>query len=357
MCGFNLASLRPVLVVASSLIVCGCGSIGSEPYPDVSSAMGDDDAATGASAPSVQVDDLGTIIAEGQTIAHAFSLKNDTGRILRILKASASTPCCSSIGPLPATIPAGGEARVPVELRPGHQSGLKRVRFSIETDDARRPTSEFVLDARLIPDWEFKPAPDDRSSFPIGEKGTRKFRFVSRRRGDKDSVFPSAKVVSPLILVASAPMDVHGDLDLIAEVGGEVVVEVPKATSRGLGRGEIVFRWPDGSSKVETISWDVLPRLRAVPPGLTIRHSGRPSEVRIRITSDDRPFRVAKVESPLLVGRVDPPTEPNRVHDLVLTLDAARAESAGGVHDLVITTDHPEQPVAKVAVLVVPFSP
>ena len=67
-------------------------------------------------------DDLGTILADGQGVHHDFTVRNTTGRPIRLLKGEALTPCCSSIGPIPESIPPEGTARIPAVWKAGLQS-------------------------------------------------------------------------------------------------------------------------------------------------------------------------------------------------------------------------------------------
>jgi len=63
--------------------------------------------------------DFGSVLSRGQTLNHEFVLRNPTDRTIKLLKAEALTPCCSAVGPLPPSIPPGGEVKVPTVLSLG----------------------------------------------------------------------------------------------------------------------------------------------------------------------------------------------------------------------------------------------
>ncbi len=85
---------------------------------------------------------LGAMIADDQTLRHTFVLANPWDRDVRILQASALSPCCSTIDPTATMIPRHSNLPVPVTFRPGFQAGRRRIDFLIATDapDAERVT-------------------------------------------------------------------------------------------------------------------------------------------------------------------------------------------------------------------------
>lgn len=87
----------------------------------------------------IAVDDLGTILSDGQSVHHDFTVRNTTDHAIRLLKGEALTPCCSAITRLPESIPPGGDVKVPVVLEAGGQTGVQTLVFVLSTDDPRQP--------------------------------------------------------------------------------------------------------------------------------------------------------------------------------------------------------------------------
>ena len=277
---------------------------------------------------------------------------------MRLIKVEATTPCCSAAGPVPESIPPGGKVELSTTFRVGSETGRKRVGFLVLTDDPNRPTHTLSLTADLYSEWELKLSGSDPGRFPVGRGGELSFDVVSRRRGDEG---------------LNPPGSVEADEPLGAELGGpraddrpngiteavqRLVVKIPPCEEPGARRAAVVFRWADGTTRTFDVAWEVVPRLRATPSGLVVKRSDEPSTAKVRVGSDGRPFRVLNVAGELLGAEALLPPGAARDHVLVLTIDPSRCSSGeGGVREVTITTDHPDQPVVKVSVLVLPTSP
>ena len=82
---------------------------------------------------------------------------------------------------------------------------------------------------------------------------------------------------------------------------------------------------------------------------LVVKRSRQPIEMTVRVASEDRPVRIIEVEGPLAKAFALS-AEASRVHSLHLVLDTSKA-NRNGICDIKITTDHPEQAVVTVALL------
>jgi hypothetical protein len=99
----------------------------------------------------------------------------------------------------------------------------------------------------------------------------------------------------------------------------------------------------------------VRPSLTVVPSGLVIHANSEMSEHRITVLCNDRPFRIRKVlGSPLVDAREFAGREGKR-QDLNLKLDLRRAPRNRAVN-IVIETDHSDQPTVSLSVLVLEAS-
>ncbi len=301
-----------------------------------------------------QEHDLGVILADGQVLRREFTLKNPTGVPIHLVRATALTPCCSAIGPLPPEIPPRAEVNVPVILKPGYQSGLKGVRFAVETDDKDQPLRTLALRVRLLSAWEVEPLAGSLKSLPLGHGGKRGFRLTARRKGMHGRSLPDGvSAASALSIAYDGEASRKTGEDGLIEASRDVVVTVAPSKQPGIEHSEIVFCWGGVQKEAYSLTWEVRPGLTASPSGLVVRSSGEPIEQRVVITSDGPPFRVERVIGPPLLARVDLPGGAATMQNLVLRLDTSRAPSERAV-DLTVETDHPFQTAVSVSVLVVP---
>ena len=346
----RFVSFRFVMILAA-----GCS--GSSPEPDLSPILNEPAEATrGPVDPAAQEFDLGPVLARGQEIRHEFTLTNPTDRPVRLLRATAFTPCCSAVGPLPRSIPPGGTVKVPVVYRPGLQSGPRRVAFSVETDGLNRPAHWLALTARLFPEWAIIPSDENPRSFPLGSGGKFTFRIVCRARGGEGLTLPTTiEAAEPLQLAppgATRVTEQEGGLD---ETDRTIEVLVPPGAAIGLNRGVLSFRWSDGRTSNHEVVWEVIPRLQAFPSVLVFKSTDVPTTASVRVVSDGRPFRILKVTGALLGDGLAIPAGSSRRHGLLLPIEPSRTTGSAQGDDITITTDHPDQPVVTVGVSL--FSP
>ena len=140
----------------------------------------------------------------------------------------------------------------------------------------------------------------------------------------------------------------------IIEVARDLEVTIPANSKPGAGRGAVVLETDDTPDRMLDIEWTVSPHLRVSPSGLVISSlggNGGSCRRSVIIQSDGHPFRWTTVSGPRLLGRADPPHVAASSHRLELTFDTtARADRE--VFDVRIETDHPEQPVVLLGVLI-----
>jgi hypothetical protein len=338
-------------------VTSGCSASSQEPEPSPAAILRNDaDAADHPSLASThQEHDFGPVLAHGQTLRHEFTFSNPDPTSLRLLGAKAYTPCCSAIGPLPESIAPHGDARIPVLLKAGRRTGRSRVEFAVQTDSAQRPLRMLALRALLVAEWEMREVGEASGFVPAGQCGKRTFRIVCHRRDDQGRDAPDFVDVSrPLSArFVGAPVETPRGDGLI-ETARDVEVTLPATTEPGQHRGELLIRWADDLIERHLFAWQVVPRIRAAPSGLTVKLSEDATRS-VVLTSDDRPFRIIEVSGPLVAGSFRPPEGSARVHRIRLTLDLKKPHEASA-SDIRFTTDHPEQSNVTVSVLVMPGS-
>lgn len=296
--------------------------------------------------------DFGRVLARGQTLQHDFVIKNRSPRPVRLAGVTSSRPCCSEIGPVPESIPPGGEVPLRLGLRPGYQYGRRGVTFTVGTDDPERPIRSFILTATLLPEIEVR-GEDVDAPLPVGAAGRRVIQIICRRQDGDGRDAPSwAKAAGPLNASFLGPASVATFPGGVVEATRVVEVSIPADSGVGQRRGELLLRWEDGREWRHTLTWRVTPRIIASPPGFVLESSTGRKDLRAILRSSDRAFRVLKVYG-LPVAGSKYGQEPREVQQVDLTLDPGLARSAAA-HDVWIETDHPDQPTIMLSVLVPP---
>ncbi|MGC8642605.1 MAG: DUF1573 domain-containing protein [Isosphaeraceae bacterium] len=298
--------------------------------------------------------DLGPVISNREQHRHEFTVTNPGSRPVRLLSGLPLTPCCSAMGPLPTVIPPGGRARIPVVFSARHQSGRKQFTFLVGTDAGPAPIS-LVLSADLVSAWDLQGPVDSGLACRVNRPQEWSLRLVCRRDGAEGLGPPESVAAStPLSAEFVGPPRVIRAAGRMVEVFRNVRLKAPSCDSPGWRRGEITFFWPDGGREEAPVSWAVTPAITVSPTGLVLQPSRGPLGATVRLRSDDLPFRVLKVLSPLLKTPFKVPTGPKRkTHRLEIALDPAETHSAGS-SDLTIITDHPDQSRVVVSVVVPP---
>lgn len=297
--------------------------------------------------------DFGPVLARGQTLRHEFTLTNPSGRPLKVLVVEALTPCCSTVESAPATIPPGGSARLAVTLNPGFRSGRKRARFAYRTDDDPSTVRELTLVAELFPEVDDALDEGSDATVPLRRAGRQSIRFAffekdREGRGEPDSV----EATPPLSARFVGPAEARSLGAGIVRTTRVVEVGLPAEDGPGGRRGRVTLHWPDGKSWERAIEWNVVPRIVAHPPALTLR-PGQGATFKVVLKAEDRPFRVRRIDGPILPDKFLAPGEPSRTQVLEIPLDPAKVSKAGVV-DLAIETDHPDQARVVVSVLILP---
>ena len=300
-----------------------------------------------------RVNDIGLVLGNQRTLSYIYKLENGSDRTLRLTGAQAMTPCCSSIGPLPRSpILPGQVALVPVSFKTGGEPGNRRLEFLVRTDSPTTPTLPLVLTATCYDDWEMIPS-DGVSRFTLkpGHAGKRSYRIVSRRlevKGPPPRVVGSDPSITPLFE--------PGEVETISpegfvEMARRLVVDIPATAEPGLKRAQVVLGVDDARTRSFDVEWFVAPCLTVSPSGLVIEREDGLTSRTIVLLSDERPFRVVGLSGPHLVGQFAPPAEARTKHRIELQFDTS-GTGEREAFDICIKTDHPDQTVVNLGVLV-----
>lgn len=240
------------------------------------------------------------VIARGQDLKHEFRWANRADRPLRVVGSKVNVPCCSRLGELPASVPAGGSAVIPAFLKAGRVADQKRVTFEVETDAAADPVETFTLVARFVPEWEVREISGPPAPLLIGQAASRTYRLIGRRKAGEGRAAPAEVVVAePLRVEVLAPAEEVEGSDGVIESAREVTVGLPARAPLGPNRGAISLRWPDGLVRAHDVHWVVEPRIRLSPAALVLKPRDGTTTVRVEVRSVDRPFGVTRVAGAL----------------------------------------------------------
>jgi hypothetical protein len=340
------------------MLTAGCSRLEPVAEQELAALLASDSGVSGPNAEAASVveeHDFGPVIAHGQSLRHEFVLKNPSARPVRLLKATALTPCCSSVGSLPELVPPHGEATVPVLFKPGTHAGRKTVRFLLETDSPARPAYTFTLLATVFPEFEVTHLDQTNFSQPVGRPGRQRLRVTCRRLGDEGRNAPTAiEAIAPLIAAFVGPATETSQPGGPTEWTRDVEVTTPAEPDPGMRGGEIVLRWDGELSQRYRLNWRVRPCLEVTPPGLLVRAAeGRVMQT-VQVRSDEAPFRVLEVSGECLAAPVEPPSAEPAPRQLVrLVIDPTKATESA-VSEVRIVTDHPQQPSVTLSVVITP---
>ncbi len=290
------------------------------------------------------------MLSEGQALEHTFRLANASDRPLRITGTSTLVPCCSSLGALPETIPAGGSIEVPATFRTGDRVGQVRVEFSIRTDSPGRLAWVLELSVDLVSRGEIRPVESPAS----GSGGIHWARRVTRRRRpDQGGAEPTeVEVEAPLKASFSGPSRRRGVAGGLIEIARDVEITGPQAKVPGHHASSLVVRCADGAIFKDIIAWGLESSLKIVPPGLVLYRGGPKSTKTFEVATTGPPFQITAVVNPLSDRPAPSPgVGPMRSHRIGLELDPSRASDRAMV-PIVFRTDLADQPEVSASVLI-----
>ncbi|OJW24465.1 MAG: hypothetical protein BGO49_07615 [Planctomycetales bacterium 71-10] len=295
------------------------------------------------------------MIADDQTLRHTFVLANPWDRDVRILQASAHSPCCSTIDPTSTLIPRHSSLPIPVTFHPGFQAGKRRVDFLVATDAPDAERIALTLTADLTAAWEMTPLSGSPASLLTGRPGVMEMEVVCRRSENQGLPPPdgveSAGVEADL---EDGPGDAR-DASGLSVARRKVRIRLPAHAEPGSHRAELAFTWAGGRRRVEPIHWIVRPWIRSTPSAVFLGASAS-REVDVRLEAEAAPFRVTGVSGATIVPTDGGAKAGGVVQTVRLAIAPAAAPAAGAVREITIATDHPRQPTVPLTVVITPRS-
>lgn len=166
-------------------------------------------------------------------------------------------------------------------------------------------------------------------------------------------------MMAPRGVEASPPLKAHligtsraevNDFSAVEEVVQEIEVALPPSPDAGPKSGEVRPWWDSRGPETLPITWTVKPMVNVIPAGVTIKPGVDHVQHKVHLIATDQPVRILNVAGPLLAKTYAGATEARRSHLIDLEIDPSRYPSFG-VSDVVIETDHPDQPYVTLSVL------
>ena len=232
-------------VLGAVLLGCNPSRTGGDPRPYREAVATRARRASPRARPLVH--DFGTVVSRGQEFRHAFVLRNDSARPVRVLSATASMPCCSAVAKPPQFIPPAGSAEINVVFRPGSRTGRQALRFKVVTDSDDQPAQSYVLRANLLPEWEISPVGDRDYLIRLGRPNQDRWRVVCRRVAGHGLPAPDAVTArEPATAEFLTPGSEEHQPDNVIVATRDVGVRLPAMRHAGPFQCDLTFRWPDG---------------------------------------------------------------------------------------------------------------
>jgi hypothetical protein len=139
----------------------------------------------------------------------------------------------------------------------------------------------------------------------------------------------------------------------LVEATRELEVLIPPGRTPGARRGELVLSWRDGRTETQIINWEVRPHLTVSPRTIVLEAGVQHVRRRVVVASDCGPFIVKRVFGSLVRGTAPLPRIARVTHQLNIEFDAPAAAASRTV-DVLIETDHPDQPAVSLGIIVLP---
>jgi hypothetical protein len=246
-----VSSAARVLFLA--FLLSGC----SRPAPeDTVSAILDGNPLPRGAAPGIVEHNFGAVLARGQSLKHQFTFTNSTDRPIRLTGASATTPCCSGVGPISGEpIPPGGQCAIPVVLKAvADNVEEKRVGFLVRTDSDECPTLTYALRATFYPEIDIHASADSCKILPIGRAGRQALQIACFRLSGDNASVPTQVAIDPPLAArfAGEPREQRWS-DGVATVVRDVEISLPSSSELGTHQGNLVLRWPDGRTQERVV--------------------------------------------------------------------------------------------------------
>lgn len=127
-------------------------------------------------------------VMQGRLVTHAFTLENDGAKPLRIANVQLSPPL--RLDRMPASLPAGGTARLQLTLDTKQVEGDYAGKLIVAFDDPAMPVRSFLVTGRVVPEIEVRPRPAIFLSTTQGQSKSATLEIINHGSGPLDLGLP-----------------------------------------------------------------------------------------------------------------------------------------------------------------------
>ena len=299
--------------------------------------------------------DFGAVIGHpGLTLRHAYPLVNTTDGPVRILRAVNHKPCCGDVALKPTTLGPGEAETLEVFVRVGETLGPLGHFAAVETDHPGAEALEFVTTVTAHPRFRIEREGEAMPTLLPNEDARRTFvAFSYGTRDDPPPPLDESAIESALAVEWLGPAErrsldggvTEGSRSFSVLLTAAGVVGRRAEEIRLIEGGEIALRYP--------LRWEVIPAIRASPPGLVVSHAAGSTDRRVLLHSGDgRAFRIEGVESDLAGLDIQAESVGSKCAHIVEISIRPGPDNAGKAGRVSIATDHPGQPLVEVAIYI-----
>ncbi len=278
--------------------------------------------------------DFGDVL-EGETVSHAFVLRNEGRAPLHLTRVDGSTAC--SAPSVPGALFPGGEAALVVTCHAGARQGPVSERVLVHSDDPSAPTLELRVQAHVEPLLSLTSRTIDLK-MAYGEGAAGEVRLTGRMAASARLTVRSVEPAGPSVTIV--PQEgVKPEGVRVACDGGRV----------GQASGQIAL--DTGLSKPATLtllySWQVAGNLTVSPTNPFIdSHAAAPGGADVRVSSRRSDFRLDRalvVDGPFVAAfHRDEAASAYVVH--VEVSPHAQGDARGSVGTLRLLSNDPAEP-------------
>ena len=307
--------------------------------------------------PAATKHDFGLVLAGADvTRSHTFRITNVSDRPIRVRGVANRKPCCGDVAPVEPTVVEPGQAlEAPITLKLGLGSGdlVHVAAIEVEGDDEGVTLyTTATAHARATID-EVEP------SNGLLEPGqSRRVEYLIQSFGvesDPAQTLDDQAIRCELPTEWTGPATTETDSKL-GIIGLRRVLAVTLPASSEPSHRLTTLEIRNGAGAVigrRSIGWEVAAALTASPAGLvfgTAAQVGQQFKVIVR-SRDNRPFRIAEAASNVagLAVEIDDGTKP--LHTITARF-GGQLQPGSRTGEVVLRTDHPNQPVLKLAVYI-----
>jgi hypothetical protein len=287
---------------------------------------------------------------------HTYRVANASKRPVKVARVVNMKPCCGDVEPVgPTVLEPGQGLDVTVTLKIGPASGQLQHGAVIESDDPDSPEIELTTLANCLPRAAIDEVVSaDRSILP-GE--TTRAEFVIHSYGDATTPplpLDERTIRCDASIAWSGPQSREVDPETgSTEHRRGLVITLQAQGEQGDRATDLFVMDAHLAVARKRITWGVASALKATPTGLVVTSDEGESVRKVVLRSQDgKPFRISSATSRVDGLKVQFPDDGARAVHLLEVRIGPPSRPGLRTGEILVATDHPRQPEAKIAVYI-----